>query len=226
MTTDERMNEIFGRIGNDFGYDRTTAEFMAFKDFKVRWQRSYKWTEFKVSDYLNDAPDEVIEDLVRTLFSKLGGTYDQGYSKEMCDWVTRPEFSQIKRPIYLKRSRNILRNAKGDFRDLQDSMDRLSDIGLTENTDDVYISWSKEPVARKIRNSSVLMKVISISKHLDSEMVPDYVIDYCLYHELCHVIVGFDPTSEKHTSRYEELNSKFEKKEEAEKWIEKMCFYH
>ena len=53
--TDEILNEIFKKVGNDFGYD-VSAEFAAYRDFKIRWQRSYKWAEFQVSDYLKDAP--------------------------------------------------------------------------------------------------------------------------------------------------------------------------
>lgn len=49
-TTDEILNETFKKVGNDFGCD-TPAEFAAYRDFKIRWQRSYKWAEFQVSDY-------------------------------------------------------------------------------------------------------------------------------------------------------------------------------
>ena len=58
-TTEEILNETFKKVGNDFGYE-TSAEYAAFRDLKVRWQRSYKWADFQVSDYLRDAPEEVL----------------------------------------------------------------------------------------------------------------------------------------------------------------------
>jgi hypothetical protein len=40
-TTEEILNATFKKVGNDFGYE-TSAEYAAFRDLKVRWQRSYK----------------------------------------------------------------------------------------------------------------------------------------------------------------------------------------
>ena len=58
-TTEEMLNETFRKVGNDFGIG-TKAEYAAFRDFKVRWQRTYQWAEYQVSDCLMDAPEEVI----------------------------------------------------------------------------------------------------------------------------------------------------------------------
>ena len=29
-------------------------------------------------------------------------------------------------------------------------------------------------------------------------MIPDFVLDYCVYHELCHLMIGFDPMAKRH----------------------------
>ncbi len=69
---EQQLNEIFERIGEEYGY-RAGAEFAAFKDLKVRWVRTSDWADFKVSDYLRDAPEGVIEDLARTIITKIIG---------------------------------------------------------------------------------------------------------------------------------------------------------
>ena len=120
MEAEEILRTKFRDIGKEYGFDKVDAEFVAFKEFKVRWQRSYKWADFKVSDYLADAPPEVIDGLCNSLFSKIMGE-EEGYSQEMCDWITAPEFSENKQPLYLKRSRNLTRSSKGEFRDLDEA---------------------------------------------------------------------------------------------------------
>lgn len=215
-TTSETLRNIFQEIGKGYCFDKVEADLVAFKEFKVRWERSYKWANFHVSDYLADAPAEVIKGLATTLFRKITGDSDEGYSEEMCGWVTAPEFSENKRPIYLKRSRNLTRFALGEVKDLMASYQRLVDFGLIEFDPTAYLTWTKESNVRRIGHCSVLMRAVSISSVLDSEMIPDFVLDYCLYHELCHLKIGFDPTAEKHGENFAELERKYPQRDEAE----------
>jgi len=224
MEAEEVLRTKFKEVGREYGFDKVEAEFVAFKEFKVRWQRSYKWADFKVSDYLADAPPEVIEGLCYALFSKITGD-DEGYSEDMCNWITSPEFSEIKQPVYLKRSRNLTRSPKGDSKDLNDSYNRLIEMGLVEKDPSIHLTWTREPNVRKIGHCSVLMRVITISSVLDTDMIPDFVLDYCLYHELCHLIIGFDPSAKAHGDRFSKLEEKYPKMDEAKEWLKRLCLY-
>ena len=224
METEEVLRTKFKEVGREYGFDKVEAEFVAFKEFKVRWQRSYRWADFKVSDYLADAPPEVIEGLCNSLFSKITGD-DEGYSEEMCRWITAPEFSECKQPVYLKRSRNLTRSSKGEAKDLESAYDRLIELGLVKKDPYVHLSWTKESNVRKIGHCSVLMKVITISNILDSDMIPDFVLDYCLYHELCHLMIGFDPSAKAHGEEFSNLEARYPQKDEANDWLKKLCLY-
>jgi hypothetical protein len=224
METEEVLRTKFKEVGREYGFDKVEAEFVAFKEFKVRWQRSYKWADFKVSDYLADAPPEVIEGLCNSLFSKITGE-DEDYSEEMCKWITSPEFSEYKQPVYLKRSRNLTRSPKGDVKDLEASYCRLAEMGLVEKDPLVHLTWTKEANIRKIGHCSVLMKVVTISSVLDTDMIPDFVLDFCLYHELCHLAIGFDPTAKRHGEEFMKLEAKFPQRNEAEEWLKRLCLY-
>jgi predicted metal-dependent hydrolase len=69
------------------------------------------------------------------------------------------------------------------------------------------------------------MKVVSISSVLDTDMIPDFVLDYCLYHELCHVMIGFDPSAKRHGEDFLGMEAKYPKKVEAEEWLKRLCLY-
>ena len=143
----------------------------------------------------------------------------------MCKWVTAPDFAKYKQPIYLRRSRNLTRPHQGVHKDLEDSYQRLIDMGLVERDPQLFLSWTKEPNVRKVGYCSVLMKVVSVSSALDNTEIPDFVMDYVMYHELCHIRIGFDPSSERHGKKFAELESMFQKKKEAEDWLRKLCMY-
>lgn len=223
LDTECQLNEIFQEVGRSYGFETVNAEFVGFKDMKIRWQRSYKWADFKVSDYLNNAPKDVIEDLARVLFSRISGSDEVAYSDSLCDWLTAPKFSEEKQGIFLRRTRNISYDG-GSYKQLEDSYQRLEQMGLiTEDIPNVKIFWTKDVDKKKTGYCSVLMKVIAISRMFDNEDLPDYVLDYILYCEVCHLIAGFNPGEEIKGRVYEDLVAKFEKKEEAEDALRRFC---
>ena len=65
-----------------------------------------------------------------------------------------------------------------------------------------------------------------ISSVLDMDMIPDFVLDYCVYHELCHLMIGFDPMAKRHGEEFSKLEAKFPNKDEAEKWLKRLCLYN
>ena len=60
--TSGHLTEIFEAVGRRYGYEDVKAEFSPLRDFKVRWQRSYYWIVFTISDDLDNAPDDVLAD--------------------------------------------------------------------------------------------------------------------------------------------------------------------
>ncbi len=53
--------------GTRNGVTDVTAEFSAFRDFKLEWTKTSNWIAFDVSDYLRNTPQSVIESLAETI---------------------------------------------------------------------------------------------------------------------------------------------------------------
>ena len=132
---------------------------------------------------------------------------------------------KYKQPVYVRRSRNLTRSPQGEHRNLKDSYERLKKMGLVEDDPELFLSWTKEPNVRKVGYCSVLMKVVAVSSVLDNPDIPENVMDFVLYHELCHILIGFDPGSEKHAKGFAELESRFPTRKEAEDWLRRLCLY-
>lgn len=104
-------------------------------------------------------------------------------------YVDSDEFILAKRPIYIQRSRNLLRTEVGDHRVLTDSLDRLLGSGLLLPSDieNSYFSWTKRPATRRVGFCNRMMRLVGVSKVLDSPDVPEWVLDYVVYHESLHL---------------------------------------
>lgn len=213
----ERLKDIFSRVGKEFGTDTVQAEFMALTEVKVRWQRAYDWIVFQVSDYLMDAPDRALEGLARSLFKRLNGKKAK-YSPELLKWITAPEFSNTKSRLYMSRNPQYLNTVEGKTKNLNDSYRRLAGAGLVPYDPSITLTWELRGNP-KMGHCSVLMRVVSISERLDEDGVPDSVLDYCLYHELCHIVVGYNPDNNMHEDMYYEYEDKFPGKDEAVRWL-------
>lgn len=224
-TDDERLSNIFSGAGKQYGLEEVTARFVAFRDLKIRWQRSYKMADFMVSDYLNDAPEEVLWDFADTIIAK-AFTDDRGdYARSVVEWITSERFRERKQPVYLGRSRNLTRSPVGTHKNLTESYGRLVDSGLAEEDPGLCLSWTKNSASRKMGHCSVIMGVIAISGALDDVRVPDDVLDYCVYHELCHLKIGFDPSGGEHDRRFPAMEALYPKKAEAAEWLRHMDMF-
>lgn len=221
----EETNRAFQKVGEEYGYTSCTVEFIAFKDFKVQWSRSSKFVHFRLSDYLEDAPEEVFEGLARTLFSKIVGKDDVPYSKAMREWVLNPEFSVSKRPIYKDRALYIKDTQSGNEKNLNDSVERLIEMGLVDKDADFEVIWTSNDRTERAASCSVLMRLITVSDRLDDSRVPDYALDFTIYSQYLRIIKGsevFGITAEVYTREDER---KFKQYREAERVLDKMSLY-
>lgn len=97
------LASIFSDVGVKYGYDMVDAKYSAFRDFKCKWSRGYGWVDFKVSDYIKGAPEDVLRALAIAMFDRIAHQQQTPFGTVMLDWLRRPEFLDRKRPKFLKR---------------------------------------------------------------------------------------------------------------------------
>ncbi|MFT0898023.1 hypothetical protein [Candidatus Methanoprimaticola sp. MG2] len=219
------IDRIFQSVGSRYGYSDVTAEYSPFREFRIKWQRNYKWANFEVSDYLDTAPESVMVPLADTIFMKIKGESDVAYPKEVSDWLTSEEFLRSKQPVYLERFTGLSRSTRGRCRDIRDSYERLIDDGLLERDDDIRFGWVRPGNSRATGHSSILMKVVSMSELLDSDSVNEIVMDYCLYAQLAHISMGFNPTNKRRGIQYDEMLSRYPLRSEAEGKLRRLSMH-
>lgn len=226
MTTgncDARLTECFSEAGKRWGFCNVKAGYLEYSNFKVTWQRGYKWIDFKVTDYLMDAPDGVLICLAESIYRRILGE-EKGNVSELSDWITSPDFCKAKRETYLERNVFLTRRPNGKCRNLAESYNRLVGAGLVSFDPAIKLCWNRN-LSRKAGNCSVLMKVVSISDALDTDETPDYVLDYCLYYELCNFMVEFKPADNVPDDVFYGYENRFPSKNQAKIWLRRRSMY-
>ncbi|MEE3401353.1 MAG: hypothetical protein VZQ28_05275 [Methanomethylophilus sp.] len=212
MNDNEELTAVFAEVGKKYGFDTVKAEFISCRDFKIRWQMSYRWADFKVSDYMRNAPHDAVVSLANTIFGKMVSGEDSVYEKIMTDYVSSPKFVEMYQPLYLRRSRNLTHSPLGKNRDLGEAYERLISLGLVERDPAMCLTWTKEPIPTgRAARCSVLMKVVAVSSLLDDPDIPEECLDYALYTELCRVSIGFDPNGDKNRLMMPKLADRYGK---------------
>ncbi len=196
---DPRLNALVAAAAPAFGLTSSSAAFMAAKEFSFRWQTGGGRLSLWVSDYLEDAPDDALEDFVNGALGFICKKRKQ-YGPAYLDYTASDAFVLAKRPVYLRRSRNLTRSDRGRTRCLYDAAQRLLDGGLIgpNDLDNALLTWTVSPNFRKLGYCSPMMKVVAVSSVFDSERVPEFACDYVLYHECLHLRQGYRPFVTRH----------------------------
>lgn len=175
-----RLTDIFKTVGANYKFKNVQAEFEPFTDVKVRWQRTYDWADFKVSDYLMDAPDSILSALAQSLFEKIRG--DKGdLSEEFKGYVSSLDFTKAHRDVYLAR-------IDAHITDKYDGL--MKSIIEREGKKVEGIVVATNEVANR-PHCSVLMRTLVLPSFFED--APDYVLDFVLVHYLTIFEGGYNP---------------------------------
>lgn len=212
------VNSVFAAVGREYGYEDVDVKFVPYRYMKATWQRTATEMYLAVSDYLKDAPAFVLEDFARTLFGKIAG--------EKADWSDRFRvyicdggFVEKNRPVFLERFKGVKPAGEHGSRSLEDSIDRLMAEGLISDVDEIEFRYASGMHAAS--TASPVMRTVIISDRLDSEDVPEYVLDAQVYKGICQVMAGFDACGEAR-QECERRMKRFSRMADSEKW----CMEH
>jgi hypothetical protein len=223
MRDREAMEAAFQEVGGRFGFTDVEASYYPFKEFKTTWQRTGPEASFKVTDYLQGASGEVIQDFAGCLFTRIQRQRREIYTPRVRDFLRSDEFVRMNQEKYLRRSRNLTFSSFGGVYDLEVLLNSLRRKGLVEDGECAFLSWTDRPNRFRMGYCSVLMRVVAISSALDRKEVPDYAAEYVLYHEMLHLKMGTDSLRSYHDADFKREERRYPRWREAENWLKKVA---
>lgn len=180
----------------------------------------------KLSDGFVDFPETFHVALAHILISKIMRcecplSYKRIYRK----WVNLESSENIHMDLKRSRGHSIKDCPEGKVYDLSDSFSRMNKYYFDGVLSVPVLKWGNVITSRKFGHYDPSNHVIHVSKTLDSENVPLFVVDFVMYHEMLHIVVG----SKKkrcnrvvHSAEFRGLEKKYESFDEAKAFLEKL----
>ncbi|PIO06559.1 hypothetical protein COT29_00520 [Candidatus Micrarchaeota archaeon CG08_land_8_20_14_0_20_59_11] len=142
-----------------------------------------------VSDGYAAAPRGVLVGLALSLLSRIYRKHiSSPYIDEYKEFSSRESVSELHDVLRKRSGRRRKESAKGRTYDLAEMMMRVRSeyAGVLAGISCPSIVWSKSEGSRVLGFHDSAFSQIVISKILDNPRVPEFVVEYVVYHELLH----------------------------------------
>jgi hypothetical protein len=151
---------------------------------RVRTGRVY----VRLSDIFQNAPPEVIRALAfllvaRLLSRKAPAAHERVYRA----YAFSPQVLRASDLARQKRGRKVISSAQGKAYDLDRLFAKLNRRHFDGEIEKPVLTWSKRRARSILGHHDAVHKTITISKALDSRDVPEWFVEYILYHEMLHI---------------------------------------
>ena len=119
--------------------------------------------------------------------------------------------------------------ASGKHFDLNQIFDRVNDRYFQGQVKRPKLYWSKTLTHRKFGHYDWVHDAIMLSRTMDSLDVPVYVVDFVMYHEMLHKVLGLIWTGSRnyaHTAEFYAREKQFAEFDQAEKMLQQLALKH
>jgi hypothetical protein len=190
---------------------------------RVRSGRVY----VRLSDICQDAPQSVLRSIAFMLVAKLlSKRVPEVHQRVYRDYACSPQVLRASDITRRRRGRKIISSARGRFYNLDKLFDRLNRLYFDERLEKPELTWSQRRTRRILGHHDSVHETIVISKTLDSRDVPEWFVEYILYHEMLHIKHPariIDGRRYYHTTAFRADERRFPRYEEAQLWLERIA---
>ncbi|HEY0004758.1 MAG TPA: SprT-like domain-containing protein [Pyrinomonadaceae bacterium] len=142
----------------------------------------------RISDIFKDAPLNIHRALAFILVAKLLSrpapeVHDRVYREYACS----PQILRASDIARRRRGRKLISTARGRVYDLNRMFDRLNRKYFDGQLEKPTLTWSQRRTRRILGHHDAAHETIVVSKTLDSSEVPEWFVEYILYHEMLHI---------------------------------------
>jgi hypothetical protein len=225
----ETIEEIYERVFRDLRPSLATpgvsVRFHQFTNLTSNIRLVQGQLIVKISDLLEGAPSPVQESLAYILLSKL---FRQRPPRQMMEiyrlYLARQDVRGRLNTVRQERGRKMLAAAAGHAFDLDAMFDGINAKYFGGEMVKPKLGWSMQASRTILGHYDASHYAIAISKILDRVEVPEYVVEYVLYHEMLHIK---HPVEHKgaarriHTTGFKKEEKLFEKYAEAKAFLKK-----
>jgi hypothetical protein len=189
---------------------------------RIRKQRVY----VRVSDIMRDAPSSVHRALafilVAKLFNMRVGTEHQNLYRQ---YAYQPQVQRATDLARQQRGRKRLTSALGGYYNLDKMFAKLNRRYFDNELPKPVLSWSARRTRRILGHHDYVHETIVISRSLDVDDVPEFLVEFVLYHEMLHMKHRPRTVNGRrvyHTAAFRADERRFERYEDAMRELDKL----
>ena len=180
----------------------------------------------RVSDIFRDAPMSVHRALAFILVAKLlRKRTPEVHERVYRDYAFSPEVLRASDLARRQRGRKVVSSAQGRVYDLGRMFQRLNQRYFDGRIERPTLTWSQRRTRTILGHHDGVHDTIVISKTLDSADVPEWFVEYILYHEMLHIKHPARVINGRryyHTKAFRSEEQRFPRYAEAQQWLERI----
>ena len=181
----------------------------------------------RLSDICKDSPPEVMRALAfvlvaRLLGKKIPAVHDRTYR----EYSLTPELMRSSDIARRRRGRKVISSARGTVYHLEKMFSKLNRRYFDSTLEKPTLTWSQRKTRSILGHHDRVYDTITISKSLDSAQVPEWFVEYILYHEMLHikhVARMINGRRYYHTTGFRLDERRFAKYDDAQRWLEQVA---
>jgi len=181
----------------------------------------------RISDIFKDAPLTVHRALAFILVAKLLNKRAADIHQRVYhDYAYDPKILRSADIARRRRGRKMISSARGANYDLDRIFRRLNLQYFDSQLEKPTLTWSQRRTQRILGHHDSVHETITISKTLDSKEVPDWFVDFIVYHEMLHIKHPAKLVNGRryyHTSAFRSDERRFEYYGEAIQWLDRLA---
>ena len=181
----------------------------------------------RLSDICKEGPPDVLRALAFVMVARLlAKRTPQVHERIYRDYTLRPDVQRLSDIARRGRGRKLLSSPQGRAYDLDRMFARLNRQYFGARIAKPIITWSQRKTRRILGHHDRVYHTITISKTLDSPDVPEWFVEYILYHEMLHIKHPARLMNGRryyHTGAFRIEERRFPYYQQAQRWLERIA---
>jgi len=221
------FTEAFRQLGSNRGLPEVDVRFYPYAGLRHTIRMRSGQVYVRISDLCKDCPPDVMRALAFVLVARLlGKKVPENYELTYRNYSLNPEVMRSSDIARRNRGRKMISSARGDAYDLDRMFGKLNRKYFDSALEKPTITWSQRKTRSILGHHDRVHETITISKSLDSTQVPEWFVEYILYHEMLHIKHAARIINGRryyHTAAFRLDERRFAKYEEAQLWLEQIA---
>jgi SprT-like family protein len=219
--------DAFHHLGSNRGVPVIDVRFYPYAGLRHTIRVRSGQVYVRLSDICKESPPEVMRALAFVLVARLLGkkvpaVHDRTYR----DYSLTPAVMRSSDIARRGRGRKMISSAHGSVYDLDKMFSKLNRRYFDSSLERPALTWSQRKTRSILGHHDRVYQTITISKSLDSAQVPEWFVEYILYHEMLHIRHAARMINGRryyHTAAFRLDERRFARYDDAQRWLEQVA---